>query len=138
MTKKKILIPIDGSEKSLIALNYLKNNFKPEDVEVTVINIREIVFINGLAVQEEIKDAEIIGKSILRDASEKIEEFNCKREFAFGYAGDQILNYAEDNDVDIIIMAKNTKKKFTALVGSVTEHVVKRAKCIVIIIPELY
>ena len=46
--------------------------------------------------------------------------------------------YAEDNDVDIIIMAKNTKKKFTALVGSVTEHVVKRAKCIVIIIPELY
>ncbi|MDY6011939.1 universal stress protein [Clostridium sp.] len=138
MTKKKILIPIDGSEKSLIALNYLKNNFKPEDVEVTVINVREIVFINGLAVQEEIKDAEIIGKSILRDASEKIEEFNCKREFAFGYAGDQILNYAEDNDVDIIIMAKNTKKKFTALVGSVTEHVVKRAKCIVIIIPELY
>ena len=117
MTKKKILIPIDGSEKSLIALNYLKNNFKPEDVEVTVINVREIVFINGLAVQEEIKDAEIIGKSILRDASEKIEEFNCKREFAFGYAGDQILNYAEDNDVDIIIMAKNTKKKFTALVG---------------------
>lgn len=138
MTKKKILIPIDGSEKSLIALNYLKNNFKPEDVEVTVINVREIVFINGLAVQEEIKDAEIIGKSILRDASEKIEEFNCKREFAFGYAGDQILNYAEDNNVDIIIMAKNTKKKFTALVGSVTEHVVKRAKCIVIIIPELY
>ena len=138
MTKKKILIPIDGSEKSLIALNYLKNNFKPEDVEVTVINVREIVFINGLAVQEEIKDAEIIGKSILRDASEKIEEFNCKREFAFVYAGDQILNYAEDNDVDIIIMAKNTKKKFTALVGSVTEHVVKRAKCIVIIIPELY
>ena len=80
MTKKKILMPIDGSEKSLIALNYLKNNFKPEDVEVTVINVREIVSINGLAVQEEIKEyAEIIGKSILRDASEKIEEFNCKR-----------------------------------------------------------
>ena len=46
--------------------------------------------------------------------------------------------YFTINDVDIIIMAKNTKKKFTALVGSVTEHVVKRAKCIVIIIPELY
>lgn len=138
MTKKKVLIPIDGTEKSLIALNYLKNNFKPEDVEVTIINVREIVFINGLAVEEEIKDAEVIGKSLLREASEKVEEFNCKREFSFGYAGDQILNYAENNDVDIIIMAKNTKKKFTALVGSVTEHVVKRAKCIVIIIPELY
>ena len=138
MTKKKVLIPIDGSEKSLIALNYLKNNFKPEDVEVTIINVREIVFINGLAVEEEIKDAEVIGKKLLREASKKVEEFNCKREFSFGYAGDQILNYAEDNNVDIIIMAKNTKKKFTALVGSVTEHVVKRAKCIVIIIPELY
>lgn len=138
MTKKKILIPIDGSEKSLIALNYLKNNFKPEDVEVTLMNVREIVFINGLAVQEEIKDAEIIGKSVLREASEKVEEFNCKREFSFGYAGDQIISYAEDNDIDIIIMAKNTKKKFTALVGSVTAHVVKKAKCIVIIVPELY
>ncbi|MBY0755801.1 universal stress protein [Clostridium sardiniense] len=138
MTKKKILIPIDGSDRSLISLNYLKNNFKPEDVEVTLMNVREIVFINGMAVTEEVKDAEVIGKRILREASEEIEEFDCKREFSFGYAGDEILRYAEENDIDIILMAKNTKKKFTTLVGSVTAHVVKRAKCIMIIIPELY
>lgn len=138
MTKKKILVPIDGNDRSLISLNYLKNNFNPEDVEVILMNVREIVFINGMAVSEEVKDAEIIGKTILREASEKIEEFNCKREFSFGYAGDEIVRYAEENDIDIILMAKNTKKKFTTLVGSVTARVVKRAKCIIIIIPELY
>lgn len=138
MTKKKILIPIDGTDRSLISLNYLKNNFKPEDVEVILMNVREIVFINGMAVSEEVKDAEVIGKTILREAGEKIEEFDYKKEFSFGYAGDEILRYAEDNDIDIILMAKNTKKKFTTLVGSVTAHVVKKAKCIIIIIPELY
>lgn len=136
--KKKILIPIDGSDRSLIALNYLKNNFKPEEVDVVLMHVREIVFINGMAVSEEVKDAEAIGKKILNNVREKVEEFNCEKEFSFGYAGDEIVRYAEENDVDIILMAKNTRKKFTALVGSVTAHVVKRAKCVMIIIPEVY
>ncbi|MDQ0148734.1 universal stress protein [Eubacterium multiforme] len=136
--KKKILIPIDGSDRSLIALNYLKNNFKPEEVDVVLMHVREIVFINGMAVSEEVKDAEAIGKKILNNVREKVEGFNCEKEFSFGYAGDEIVRYAEENDVDIILMAKNTRKKFTALVGSVTAHVVKRAKCVMIIIPEVY
>lgn len=142
MEKKKILIPVDGSERSLIALQYLNNNFKPEDVEVVLLNVREIVFINGMAVSEEVKDSEIIGKRILKDAEEQLnklnKEFYYKKEFSFGYAGDEILRYAEDNNIDTILMAKNTKKKFTALVGSVTAHVVKKAKCVVIMIPEVY
>lgn len=142
MGKKKILIPVDGSERSLISLQYLNNNFKPEDVEVVLLNVREIVFINGMAVSEEVKDSEIIGKRILKDAEEQLnklnKEFEYKKEFSFGYAGDEILRYAEDNNIDTILMAKNTKKKFTALVGSVTAHVVKKAKCVVIMIPEVY
>ena len=138
MKKKKILIPIDGSDRSLISLNYLKDNFKPEEVEVVLMHVREIVFVNGMAVSEEVKDAEAIGKRILNKVKEKIEEFDCKKEFSFGYAGDEIVRYAEENDIDIILMAKNTRKKFTALVGSVTAHVVKRAKCVMIIIPEVY
>lgn len=142
MEKKKILVPIDGSERSLIALEYLKNNFKPEEVEVALFNVREIVFINGMAVSEEVKDAEVVGKGILAEAKKKLKMFNpnfeCKTEFSFGYAGDEIISYADENNIDIILMAKNTKKKFTALVGSVTAHVVKRAKCIVIMIPEVY
>ncbi|MEG1004358.1 universal stress protein [Clostridium sp.] len=138
MAKKNILIPIDGSDRSLISLNYLKDNFKPEDVAVTLIHVREIVFINGMAVSEEIKDAEIIGKRVLQEARKEIEGYDCKKELLFGYAGDEILSYAEDNNTDTIIMAKNTKKKFTIFVGSVTAHVAKRAKCALIIIPEVY
>lgn len=142
MEKKKILIPIDGSERSLISLQYLNNNFKPKDVEIVLLNVREIVFINGMAVSEEVKDAEIIGKRILDEAEKQLKnlnnEFECKKEFSFGYAGDEILRYAEENNIDTILMAKNTKKKFTALVGSVTAHVVKKAKCVVVMIPEVY
>lgn len=138
MEKKKILIPIDGTDRSLISLNYLKDNFNKDNVEVTLIHVREIVFINGMAVSEEIKDAEVIGKRVLKEAKEQIKEYECKTELRFGYAGDEILSYAEENEVDTIIMAKNTKKKFTLLVGSVTAHVAKRAKCALIIIPEVY
>ncbi|WWU64675.1 universal stress protein [Clostridium baratii] len=138
MKKKKILIPIDGSERSLTSLNYLKNNFNKDIVEVNLIHVREIVFINGMAVSQEIKDSSVTGKRILNEAKAQIKEYECKTELRFGYAADEILAYADENKIDTIIMAKNTKKKFTLLVGSVTAHIAKKTKCALTIIPEIY
>lgn len=136
MSKKKILIPIDGSEASLISLKYVKKFFDPEDVELTLMHVREIVFINGMAVTEVVKDAEVLGKKILEDAKEELKGFDVKEEFTFGSPGDEIVNFTEKDGTDIVVMAKNTKKKFAIFVGSVTSYVVKRVKCIVIMIPE--
>ncbi|MGV3025477.1 universal stress protein [Clostridium thermobutyricum] len=137
MKKRRVLIPIDGSEKSLESLDYLKEYYNPEKVEIILLHVREIVFIDGMAVSDELRDAELIGKRILDKASRLIEEYDYKCEFLFGYAADEILNYAEENDIDVIVMAKNTQKKFVALVGSVTAHVAKKTKCTLVIVPEV-
>lgn len=136
MNKRKVLIPIDGSEKSLESLDYLKEYYNPEKVEIILLHVREIVFIDGMSVSDEVADAELIGKRILDKASNMIPEYDCKCEFSFGYAGDEILTYAEENNIDVIVMAKNTRKKFMALVGSVTAHVAKKTKCTLVIVPE--
>ncbi|WP_194189444.1 universal stress protein [Clostridium chrysemydis] len=136
MSKKKVLVPVDGSDRSLVSLEYVKDNFKPEDVEVTIMHVREIVFVNGMAVSEEVRDGEMLGKRVLEEAKKKLPGFNVKTEFTFGSPGDEIVNYTQEDGTDIIVMGKNTNKKFSFLVGSVTAYVVKRVKCIVIMIPE--
>lgn len=136
MSRRKILIPIDGSDKSLVSLEYLKDFYDPNKVDITLLHVREIVFMDGMAVSEEIKEAEQIGKRILEEAMNSIPEFDCNSELSFGYAADEILAYVEDNNIDAVLMAKNTKKKFAAIVGSVTAQVAKKTKCILVIIPE--
>ncbi|MGL5415246.1 MAG: universal stress protein [Clostridium sp.] len=137
MSKRKVLIPIDGSEKSLVSLEYLKDFYDPAKVEIILMHVKEIVFVSGIVMADEIKVAEALGQKILERAMSYLEDYDCTGEFAFGYAGDEILDYAEENNVEVIIMGKNTKKKFTTIVGSVTEHVAKKTKCILVIVPEV-
>ncbi|MGL5414906.1 MAG: universal stress protein [Clostridium sp.] len=136
MNKRRVLIPIDGSERSLISLQYLKDLYDPNKVEVILLHVREIVFMDGMAVTEEIKEAEEIGARVLNEAADIIKEFDSTSELSFGYAADEILAYVEEKNIDLILMAKNTKKKFAAIVGSVTAQVAKKTKCILVIIPE--
>ena len=44
MAKLKILIPLDGSEKSMHSLNWLKNIFTSEEVEVTLLHVLEVMY----------------------------------------------------------------------------------------------
>lgn len=43
MAKLKILIPLDGSEKSMHSLNWLKNIFTSEEAEVTILHVLEVI-----------------------------------------------------------------------------------------------
>lgn len=132
---KKILLPLDGSNRDSIEINFLKENFNPQETEVILLHVGEIVYIQGIVVSE--LEEQKKGNSILKRAWENLKEFRCTKKFQFGYAEKVILNYANNLDVDIIIMAKNTKKKFVTLVGSVTAKVIKKSKCTVIVLPQI-
>ena len=136
MSKKKILVPVDGTERSMHSLEFIKGLFNKDEVEITLMNVKELVFINGMAVAEELKSSEIIGKNILEKAAEKVKDYSINTYFTFGYAGDEILKKAKEDDIQVIVMTKSTKKGLTRMIGSVTAHVVKSAKCIVMIVPE--
>ncbi len=130
---KKILLPLDGSDRDLIAVNFLKENFNPKETEVILLNVGQIVYVEGSIVSDMIVSEEELGIKILERAAENLKGFHCIKKFKFGYADEVIINYSNALKVDMIIMAKNTKKNFVPFVGSVTARVIKKSKCTVII-----
>lgn len=135
--KKKILLPLDGSDRDLIAVNFLKDNFKPEETEVILLNVGEIVYAHGIVVSHLIGTEKEHGGRVLQRAYGILKDFNCVKEFQFGYADKVIIDYANDLNVDTIIMAKNTKGKYVPFIGSVTSKVLKKSKCTVIVLPQI-
>lgn len=136
MAKRKILVPIDGTERSMHSLEFIKGIFDKDSVEIEIMNVKELVFIDGISLSEEIKNSEVLGKKILDKAEEIMEGYDVNVYFTFGYPGDEIIRKAKEDDIDIIVMTKSTKKGLTRMIGSVTASVVKQAKCIVMIVPE--
>lgn len=134
--KKKVLIPVDGTERSLHSLEFFKSMFKKENVEVTIMNVKEIVLVDGIAISNELDLAEEQGKKILKKAKEMISEYDVETYFTFGYARDEILKKAKEDCIDYIIMTKSTKKGLTRILGSVTTGVVRNANSVVMIVPE--
>ena len=136
MTTKKILVPIDGTERSMHSLNFIKENYSPDKVELHIINVKELVFIDGISMSDEIKTSEKNGRELLDKARDVVSEFKTEASFTFGYAGDEIVRHAEELGIDIIVMTKSTKKGLTRIIGSCSFYVLKHAKCTLVIIPE--
>ena len=129
MNKKRILVPIDGTERSMYALDFIKEIFpKDAGMEIIIMNIKELVLINEMIVSEEVKIAKELGKDILEAAKKKMDGYNVETYFTFGYPGDEIIKKAKDEDVGI-------KRGLSRMIGSVTASVVKKAKCIVMVVP---
>lgn len=134
--RKKILVPIDGTERSLHSIDFIKNTYDKDDIELTLMNVKELVFIDGISLSDEIRESENMARKILDEAQGLLEGYEVSQFFTFGYPGDEIIRKAEEADCDIIVMTKSTKKGLTRMIGSVTSSVVKQAKCVVMIIPE--
>ena len=135
MNKRKVLIPIDGTERSMHSLEFVKEIFPKDSVEIILMNVKELVLINEMIVADEIKFAQELGEEILAGAKEKMKEYKTETYFTFGYPGDEIVKKATEENMGIIVMTKSTKRGLNRLIGSVTTNVVKRAKCIVMIVP---
>ncbi len=136
MNKKRILVPIDGTERSMYALDFVKEIFpKESNIDLIIMNVKELVLINEMIVSEEVKNAKELGKDILEAAKEQMKGYNVSTYFTFGYPAEEIINKAIDEDVGIIVMTQSTKRGLSRMIGSVTTSVVKKAKCIVMVVP---
>ncbi len=135
--KKKILIPLDGSDRDLISINYLKENFSSEDTEVLLLNVGDIVYAHGIVVSHLITMERENSEVTLNRAKDLLKEFNCTAEFQFGYIDKTIINYSVVDKVDLIIMTKHNKGIHIPFMGSVVNKVVKKAKCTVTVLSEV-
>lgn len=133
---KKLVLPIDGTKRSLQTITWVAEHYKPEDVEVTIIMVADTVTELDLK-QKYSSAAHYLITTLKRDA-EILENkgFTVNFEALFGDPGKKVIEYANKIKADEIVMTKSTKDNWFDSIGSVTNYVVKYATCLVSIIPE--
>lgn len=131
---KKILIPLDGTERSMHSIDLVKNLYKKDEIEITLLYIKEDV--KNMIMEDDLVAAEKDMQKMVAPAVKELAGYKLSCEFGLIDPGTEIVKRAVMNSIDIIIMTKSTKKGLTRMIGSVTSYVVRNAPCIVMIVPE--
>ena len=131
----KLLLPIDGSARSVKAAEQVRILYKKEDVEVILMTVcGDCGFVND---QPELDRIRVGTSGIFKRAEDILEGYRIKKIVDFGHIGNTILKHIEDEKAAAVIMTRSTREGHFKHLGSVTSHVVKYARCLIIIVPEV-
>jgi nucleotide-binding universal stress UspA family protein len=132
---KKILVPIDGSTQSDIALDYALEEFADE--EITVFHVLDPIDAGYSAPvgmpggsEEWYENAEQESQELFEEAQRKADEYGVTLDTAteMGRPSTTIVEFADENDFDQIVMGSHGRSGVSRiLLGSVAETVVRRA-----------
>jgi nucleotide-binding universal stress UspA family protein len=137
MSTLKVLVPLDGSEKSLHSLNWLKKFYIKEDLEITLVNVIELFYNKEMFVAEsEIQFVENQSKQVLDAAEKELGGYTVNKLSIWGSPSDEILKEAKEGNYDMIVMTKSSVKGISRIIGSVTTKVVRNSEVAVIVVPE--
>ena len=136
MTKIKVLIPLDGSEKSMHSIAWLKKYFVREDAEVTLLNVIVTFLSSEISVEHNIKAEEKESAELLDKAAKELDGYVVEKKFIYGFAPDAIMDTAKEGGYDMIVMTRSTVTGFARIIGSVTNKVVRNSEVSVVIVPE--
>lgn len=127
----KILLPIDGSDRSARTVAMLKQMFSPNDVEVTLVTViaREI----RSEVSQEYEKVFAAEQAKLDGFLDDLMLYTVKTKILAGTPGPEIVRYAESHGIDIIMMTRSSRGPLSKL-GSVATYIVKKAPYIDLII----
>jgi universal stress protein A len=144
---KKILVPVDYSDCSRVAMEYALFLAERFDAEIQVLHVVEIPpggeehtvvkpdtgkeqLLSELLVQEAVKAETEFLAPFVRDATIPIERSLLK-----GRPGKVIVEAAAERGADLIVMGTHGRSGFERLiVGSVTERVLRSAACPVVVV----
>lgn len=131
-----ILVPTDGSEHAVRAAEHAAAIARAFEAEIHVVNVVDIQaaggpFSAGGVDDEFVARLEAEGEDALVDVRDALDERGVQTvvtDVIEGKATEQILNYADEQDVDAIAMGTHGRTGIEHFVtGSVTEHVVRFA-----------
>lgn len=131
---KKVLIPIDGTERGMKAIEFFKGVYTPDQATVILMTVDENLGPGRVELDYTVskeKMSETLSKGAALLAGYKVHEIA-----GFSRAADQILDTAESEKVDAIIMTKSTRMGYFKTLGSTAVQIVKHAPCLVMIVPE--
>lgn len=145
MQIKKILIPIDFSENSINALEWACSISSKTNAQLHVFHSYEYsatyAQVNYLAFMESI--AKTVEKNLLKDMKalentiSSLSSLKPKYHVTFEYAIKGIKDYAEEHNIDLIVMGTRGINDVTnQLMGSITSSVIDHTTIPVLAIPE--
>lgn len=136
----RILVPTDFSETADAALAYAKSLAGQLDASLHLLHVFSNPYAPAMyapevyvAVPPEARERameEARQQLRVRLDDEEAARFRSVRAIVAGLTATQILQYVEDHDIDLIVMGTHGRRGVAhLLLGSVAEHVVRRAAC---------
>lgn len=143
---KKILCPVDFSEFSATAYDYAHSLARHYKAKLLVQHVTEpVIPVPSQYVSQPVIDQ--VYAYQVAEAEEKIRELATRRSLdevehevvlERGGVADSILEFADSQKMDLIVMGTHGKRGLDRLVlGSVTERVLRKAHCPVLAVPRL-
>ena len=139
---QKILVPVDGSEKSNKAIEFAADLAKTYKASVHFLfAVKPLVFpddFGGTIVADTIDKLRVIGGQIISAAKAEAKKRGITKIETTVIEGDpteRIINYAKDHDVDIIVIGSRGRGTFKdVLLGSVANKVCHRSDrtCVIV------
>ncbi|MBU2547418.1 MAG: universal stress protein [Proteobacteria bacterium] len=135
ITINKILLPVDMSEASPLLVPFVRLMGQKFGAEIHVLFVARL-FKHLSAIYVPDGSIEVFEADVLRGAEKKLQEFmdeyfrdtRSPASVVSGDPAEEILKYAEREEIDMIIMGTHGRKGLErVLFGSVAEYVVKNA-----------
>jgi nucleotide-binding universal stress UspA family protein len=132
----KLLCATDGSNHSIKAVAFAASMAKRLDASLTYIAVNPVVLSRGTTARlwDDSEVQQMLDQAARAAKDNGIKDVKCVRTPADDVAA-AIVEYAERNSVDQIILGSGGKRAATRMmVGSVSLDVVKRASCTVTVV----
>ncbi len=135
---KNILVPVDGSEGADKAVEKAVDLAQATGATIHFLYVANI---NQLAINACLSDAILeavtkAGKVILERAKSMVPaDVNCDLHSETGSPAVVILDFAEDNDADLIVMgSRGLGVVKGVLLGSVSQYIIEQSQCPVLVV----
>ena len=143
MNVKNILVPVDYSDSGDAAMAYAVSLAKEYDAEMHLVHVYDQPFayvdagFTGTPIPAEIPPADLEDEKAKLELVTPAEGVKFRRKFIIGSPADDLVNYAKENEIDLVVMGTHGRTGLTRLLmGSVAEGVVRRSPCPVLTIKQ--
>jgi len=135
----KILVPVDGSQYSMEALDIAYDYAKTKGANIFLINV--VPYIEALDLEISASEREKVNQSMEKRADYVVQQAcgilagkdviaTCRHIVKSTSVPDAIIDYAEKEKIDLIIIGTHGRSGFEHIIfGSTAEKVVRKAPC---------
>ncbi|PFG78803.1 universal stress protein [Lactococcus lactis] len=135
---KKILVPVDDSNQAMNALHEAIAVAKRNEAELFILNVKDETRLRGtsIALAMSLDEIEEESKQIINNLTKDFPKDVAFQTVTFiGNPKKDIVKFAEDNAMDLIVIGANSKKLVDRiLIGSTTSYVVEKSLCNVMVV----